>query len=153
MFQESPSSTFWFQPVWDLRAGGQHAVNFFHLVGVLVSIKQLKDMTQDFIYSHWGRIKGSWFCFMAELVWYCLVWLFSFVSAFFSLLWLNLLFGTLERPRRLKLFTDKRQGTWGCLCLGRPYRVLLGFKPNSTQYWRCNSGQHNNYKFVVCETD
>ena len=30
---ESPSSTFWFQPVWGLRAGGQHAVNFFYLVG------------------------------------------------------------------------------------------------------------------------
>ena len=51
MFQESQSSTFWFQPVWGLHAGGEHAVNFFHMVGVLVSAKQLKDMAQDIIYS------------------------------------------------------------------------------------------------------
>ena len=29
--KESASSTFWFQPVWGLCAGGQHAVNFSHL--------------------------------------------------------------------------------------------------------------------------
>ena len=29
----SASSTFWFQLVWGLRACGQHAVNFSHLVG------------------------------------------------------------------------------------------------------------------------
>ena len=51
MFQESQSSTFWFQPVWGLRAGGQHAVNLFYLVRVLVSAKQLKDMAQDILYS------------------------------------------------------------------------------------------------------
>ena len=38
----STSLTFWFQPVWGLRACGQHAVNFFYLVGVSVSAKQLK---------------------------------------------------------------------------------------------------------------
>ena len=32
-------------------AGDQHAINFFHLVEVLVSAKQLKDMAQDIIYS------------------------------------------------------------------------------------------------------
>ena len=36
MFWESQSSTFWFQPVWGLRAGGQHAVNFLHLRGFSV---------------------------------------------------------------------------------------------------------------------
>ena len=36
---ESASSTFWFQPVWDLRACGQHTVNFSHLMGVSVSAK------------------------------------------------------------------------------------------------------------------
>ena len=30
---------------------GQHAVNFLHLVGVLVSAKQLEAMTQDVIYT------------------------------------------------------------------------------------------------------
>ena len=34
MFWESQLSTFWFQLVWGLCAGGQHAVNFLHLVGV-----------------------------------------------------------------------------------------------------------------------
>ena len=33
-----------FQPVRGLCACGQHAVNFFHLVGVLISAKQLKDI-------------------------------------------------------------------------------------------------------------
>ena len=51
MFQESQSSDFWFQLVWDLCAGDQHVVNFFHLLGVLVSAEQLKDMAQDFIYN------------------------------------------------------------------------------------------------------
>ena len=51
MFQESQSSAFWFQLVWGLRAGGQHASNFFHLVGVLVSAKQHKGMAQDITYS------------------------------------------------------------------------------------------------------
>ena len=51
MFQESQSSTFWFQPVCGLRAGGEHAVNSLHLVEVLVSAKQLKGMVQDIIYS------------------------------------------------------------------------------------------------------
>ena len=50
MLWESQSSTFWFQPAWGLRAGDQHAVNFLHLVRVLVSAKQLKDMAQGIIY-------------------------------------------------------------------------------------------------------
>ena len=32
MFQETQSSAFWFQPVWGLHSGDQHAVNFLHLV-------------------------------------------------------------------------------------------------------------------------
>ena len=51
MFCESQSSTFWFQLVWGLCAGGQHAVNFLCLVGILVSEKELKDMAHDIIYS------------------------------------------------------------------------------------------------------
>ena len=39
---ESASSTFCFQPVWDLCACGQ-VVNFSHLVGISASAKQLKD--------------------------------------------------------------------------------------------------------------
>jgi len=33
-------------------------VNFFHLLGLLVSAKQLKDMTQGIIYSPYREIKG-----------------------------------------------------------------------------------------------
>ena len=46
--RESASSTFWFQLVWDLRAGGQHTVNFFHLVGVSASAKQLKGHDSEY---------------------------------------------------------------------------------------------------------
>ena len=46
--QESTSSTFWFQPVWGLRACGQQTVNFFHLVGVSVSAKQLKGHGSEY---------------------------------------------------------------------------------------------------------
>ena len=38
----STSSVSRFQPLWGLSAGGQHTVNFSHLVGVLVSAKQRK---------------------------------------------------------------------------------------------------------------
>ena len=43
-------STFWFQPVWGLHACGQHEVTILHLVGVLVSTEQLKDMHEIVIY-------------------------------------------------------------------------------------------------------
>ena len=82
VFWESQSSIFFFQLVWGPCACGQHSVNLFHLVGVLVSVRQLKDMAQDTIYSSWGGTKGPWLCFMAQLLLFCLAWLFSFVSAF-----------------------------------------------------------------------
>ena len=47
---ESTLSTFWFQPVWVLHACGQHAVNFFHLGGLSVPAKQLKNVAQTSIY-------------------------------------------------------------------------------------------------------
>ena len=46
--RESAPSTFWFQPVWGLRACGQHTVNFFHLVGDSVSAKQLKGPGSEY---------------------------------------------------------------------------------------------------------
>ena len=42
IFQETQLPVFWLQAVWGLCAGGQHAGNFFHVVGVSVSAKQLK---------------------------------------------------------------------------------------------------------------
>ena len=46
---ESASSTFWFQLVWGLRACGQHAVNFSHLMGVSVSAEELKDIVMNIL--------------------------------------------------------------------------------------------------------
>ena len=34
------------QLVWRLCVHGYHVVNFFHLVGILVSVKQLKNVDQ-----------------------------------------------------------------------------------------------------------
>ena len=44
----SISSTFWFQAIWGLLAGDQHAASFFHLLRVLISAKQLEDMALAF---------------------------------------------------------------------------------------------------------
>ena len=45
---ESVSSTFWFQLVWGLRVCGQHAVNFFHLVGASAPAKQLQGQGSEY---------------------------------------------------------------------------------------------------------
>ena len=127
---ESASSTFWFQPVWGLHACGQHAVNFFHLVGMLASAKQLKDVTQDNISSPWGGTKSAWPCFMVKLLLFCLSALLCFYI--FSILWLNLLFETWGRLRRIKFSfscKNKKQRTQKDFCkLWGPCRVLLCFK-------------------------
>ena len=125
LFRESQSST-WFQHIWDLPAGGQHAVDFLHLVGGLVSAKQLKDVAQDIISSSWGGTKGPpWLCFMAKLLFLsCLTVFLCF--CIFSLIWLNLLFGTQGRPRRLKLFykQEVRDTRWvGEVCPQEGLRV------------------------------
>ena len=80
IFQESASSAFWFQTIWSLPACGQHAVNFIHVVKVLLYAKQLKNMAQNIIYKPWGGTKDLWFCFMAKVLLFCLAWLFSFLS-------------------------------------------------------------------------
>ena len=46
MSQGLASSILRLQPVWGLCAHGHLAVNFFHLVGVLVSVKQLRNVHQ-----------------------------------------------------------------------------------------------------------
>ena len=60
------------------------------------------------ICASWGNIGGrGWWgkglprVIMAKLLFLCLPWMFSIVSAFFSHLRLNLFLGTLGRPRRL----------------------------------------------------
>ena len=70
-----------FPKAWGLCADGLCAVNCLILVGVLVSAKQLEDLTQDIIYSPWGGTKGPWPFFMAKLLWFRLIWPFPSVSA------------------------------------------------------------------------
>ena len=75
VFQELTSSIFWFQPVWVLHACRQHAVNFFHLVGVLISTKHLMGITEE-------ELNIFDFALWPKLLLFCLAWLLSFVSAF-----------------------------------------------------------------------
>ena len=47
-------------PVWALPVGGQHVVAFFPLLGVLASLKWVKNMGQYIIYCPWGGTEGPW---------------------------------------------------------------------------------------------
>ena len=79
-------------------------------------------MAQDIICSPWGRTKGHWLLLNC----YSFVFLYFWI---FSLLRLNLFFGTWRRPRRLN-FSSKQEAWWGggrVSVLGRPQRVLLSY--------------------------
>ena len=81
-----PSAAFWFQPIWNLHACGQHAVNIFHLVGVKCLQSSSKDMIQNIICRPWGRTKGpSIFFLMAKLLLFYLACAFSHFSVKFTL--------------------------------------------------------------------
>ena len=45
--QESAISVSWLQSSWGPSAGDQHAVNFFHLVAVSVSAKELRIYSSE----------------------------------------------------------------------------------------------------------
>lgn len=98
---KSASLTSWFQLVWDLHAYKPHAVNFFLLVEVSVSAKQLKDVAQDIICNPRGGAKGSRFCWMSVL--------FSlfFVPAFSHFDWICFL--KLGDKFEAKVFLQTRQ--------------------------------------------
>ena len=57
MSQGFTSSILRLQEAWGLRAHGHHVVNFFHLMGVLVSVKQLRNVHQTLIYVLQGGTK------------------------------------------------------------------------------------------------
>ena len=60
-YQGLTSSVLRFQLVWGLPAYGHHAVNFFHLVGVLVSAEQLRNMHQTFLSTYFREeLKILW---------------------------------------------------------------------------------------------
>ena len=120
VFLESLSSVFWFQPVWSLCTGGQHAVNFLHLVvvGFLISSKQVKNMCQDNIYSTWGGTRVLDLVLWVSYYYFVLLDCFPLFLHFLTFIiinWLNLFWFVLfyfilfyfwiwGRPRRLKLF-------------------------------------------------
>ena len=92
-----------FSELWQLMSSwqqsGHHVVNFFHLLGISISIRYWKihktaqkERIQSITYSFWRGIKSPWLCLMTKLLIFGLIWLFSFVSAFFSLIWLNSFF-------------------------------------------------------------
>ena len=112
MLVTSGSSAFWFLLVWGRLGGGEHAANFFHLVGVLVFAKQLRDMAQGIVYSPWGRTKGSQSSLMVKFVILsCLIPFLCF--CIFKFLWLYLLFGTWGTP---EAFLQIRAGRHGEVC-------------------------------------
>ena len=59
MFPESRSSTFWFQPVWGLRACDQHVVTILHLDGGLSFSRTTQSMHQIVIYIPLGQTRTS----------------------------------------------------------------------------------------------
>ena len=90
------------------RPSGSNRSGIFVLVGSIQLISSTwwrlqylpnstKDMAQNNIDSPWGGNKGLWLCLMVKLLLFCLAWLFSFASAFFSFLWLNVFSGTLGK--------------------------------------------------------
>ena len=116
---ESTSSTFWFQVVWGLQVCGQHTANFFSLMGVSVSAKQLKGHVSEYYLP--GR--SLWPCLVAEVL-FCLPW-FSFRYAFLTSLIIFIL--------HVKFFYRQNAGGeqgWGgagASILGRVHRVLLSY--------------------------
>ena len=125
MFLESQPSALWFHLLQGLCACRQHAVNFFHLVGVLVSAQQLKNVAQNIICSPWGGTEGPWLCFMAKLILFHLVWLFPFGFVF---LWIKFALWNLGKAWEAKAFLQtigKVHEGWGVLSPASPHRVLL----------------------------
>ena len=120
---ESIQSSFWFQPICDLSAYGQHTVSFSYQMGVSVSAKQLIRHAQNIIHSPGRGTKGPRLCLTAKVIIIssCLTVFLSF--CIFSLLATFILW--------LRLFCRKKAGRghgWG---VGRPHRVPLGYSGKS----------------------
>ena len=78
-----------------------------------------------------GKLKDPWLCF---------VLLDSFpLFCIFTLFWLNLLFGSQGKPRRLKFSAHMMKETQEGLSLGRPHKILLSFTAN----WYDNKTEWN----------
>ena len=76
-------------------------------------------MTQDIIYSPWGGTKGPWFVWWLTIVTlFCLTVFFRF--CIFSLLCLNLLFGTQGERLQTSFSTNKKGETQGSVSRKAP---------------------------------
>ena len=99
------------QMLWGLCACGQQKLTSSTWWGFQYLQNSSKDMAQNISCSPWGGTKGPWLCLMATIV--ILSCLTVFLSlCIFSLLWLNLFFGTQGRPKRLK-FSYRREAGGG----------------------------------------
>ena len=120
---ESIPSSFWFQPVWDLSACGQHTVSVSYQVGVSVSAKQLIRHAQNIIYSPGRRTKGPRLCLMAKVI----IILFC-LTVFLSICIFSLL---VTFSLWLKFFYRQKAGRGCGWEVGRPRRLPLGYSRKS----------------------
>ena len=122
---------FWFQPVWGLRACGQHVGTILHLGGVLVSAEQLKDTCHIVMYIPRGGTRTLFYHWTIVITIFLTVITFPlFLSYLISLNsnCLSLLREGLEEEETI--FFPYKQETWareGLLSPVWPHRVLLGF--------------------------
>ena len=127
VFQESQSSPFWFWPVWGPHAYAQPEVTILHLGGGLSLCRRTQKYASDFMYIPRGGSRN-----LAPSLQYCVLTAFPlFLHSLIPLIsnYLNLLFGTGGKFRRLKSFSYKQEAGdmerllyWGGL-----HRVLLSF--------------------------
>ena len=87
-------------------------------VGVLEPTQQLKDMTQNIIYSLWGGAKHPWLCLMAKLLLFCLVWQFLFQHFFFTSLTKCILWnsGKTQEAKAFLQIRNRGDGEEGVIC-------------------------------------
>ena len=83
------------------------SVDFLYLVGVLVSTKQLKDMTQDIIYSPWREIGDPWLYYYFVLLECFPLFLHFLISQIKFDLWKSA-----EGIGDFSFCENMRQGTW-----------------------------------------
>ena len=134
----------WLQSVWGPCAHGHHVINFFHLVGALVSVKQFRKVRQILLSMYFREeLKILWLPYgwlfkllpvhLAQLLLLSLhVHIFSITDSWASLLWLRGGLGDYSFSKNKRQAEDMRGG----VCPGKvpkipaqlQYKNLLGRK-------------------------
>ena len=87
-------------------------------------------MAQNIIYSPWERAESPWLCLMTRLLFFSLLWLFSFVPTFLTFLIKLILDWSFPQAKG-------RQRTWGVrqgpVC---PCSIIKAIYIQSLQFWR-----------------